>query len=147
MTASDKTKDGGSSLRDTQPVAETPVVSGQAHLHAIAKAAALGVHENGGCVPQMAFAPILWALQDDPLVSAAPDLLGAAIGALYAIEGGRIYERQCCDGRECGCFGMTSADEALHYLRTAITKATTAAETVSVGRSEANAPSLPTGDA
>lgn len=33
-------------------------------LKAIAKDAAERVHKNGGCVPQMAFAPILFALQD-----------------------------------------------------------------------------------
>jgi hypothetical protein len=33
-------------------------------LKAIAKDAADRVHKNGGCVPQMAFAPILFALQD-----------------------------------------------------------------------------------
>lgn len=33
-------------------------------LHAIAKDAAERVHKNGGCVPQLAYAPILWALQD-----------------------------------------------------------------------------------
>ena len=33
-------------------------------LDAIAKDAAERVHKNGGCVPQLAFAPILWALQD-----------------------------------------------------------------------------------
>ncbi|MGU3457257.1 hypothetical protein ACLBV5_13195 [Brevundimonas sp. M1A4_2e] len=33
-------------------------------LHAIAKDAAERVHKNGGCVPQMAYAPILFALQD-----------------------------------------------------------------------------------
>lgn len=33
-------------------------------LEAIAKDAAERVHKNGGCVPQMAFAPILFALQD-----------------------------------------------------------------------------------
>lgn len=33
-------------------------------LHAIAKDASERVHKNGGCVPQLAYAPILWALQD-----------------------------------------------------------------------------------
>lgn len=33
-------------------------------LQAIARDAAERVHKNGGCVPQMAFAPILFALQD-----------------------------------------------------------------------------------
>lgn len=33
-------------------------------LEAIAKDAAERVHKNGGCVPQIAFAPILFALQD-----------------------------------------------------------------------------------
>ena len=33
-------------------------------LKAIAKDAAERVHQNGGCVPQMAFAPILFALED-----------------------------------------------------------------------------------
>lgn len=37
---------------------------GSVDLHAIAKDAAERVHKNGGCVPQLAFAPILWALQD-----------------------------------------------------------------------------------
>ena len=39
-------------------------------LKAIAKDAAERVHKNGGCVPQMAFAPILFALQD--ALAAAP---------------------------------------------------------------------------
>lgn len=33
-------------------------------LDAIAKDAAERVHKNGGCVPQLSFAPILFALQD-----------------------------------------------------------------------------------
>ena len=33
-------------------------------LEAIAKDAAERVHKNGGCVPQLAYAPILFALQD-----------------------------------------------------------------------------------
>lgn len=33
-------------------------------LEAIAKDAAERVHKNGGCVPQLSFAPILFALQD-----------------------------------------------------------------------------------
>lgn len=33
-------------------------------IQAIAKDAAERVHANGGCVPQLAFAPILFALQD-----------------------------------------------------------------------------------
>lgn len=33
-------------------------------MQAIAKDAAKRVHANGGCVPQLAFAPILFALQD-----------------------------------------------------------------------------------
>lgn len=58
------------------------------------------------------------------LIAASPDLLDAAMIALGLIEGGRIYEQQCCDGKECGCRGSTYADEAEHFLRKAIAKAT-----------------------
>lgn len=40
-------------------------------LEAIAKDAAERVHKNGGCVPQLAFAPILFALQDALAVPSA----------------------------------------------------------------------------
>lgn len=57
------------------------------------------------------------------LIAAAPELYEAAEIALSLIEGGRIYEQQCCNGRECGCHGSTYADEAEHYLRAALSKA------------------------
>lgn len=60
------------------------------------------------------------------LHAAAQELLDAAQIALGHIEGGRIYEQQCCGGRDCGCRGSTYADEAAHYLRAAIAKATNA---------------------
>lgn len=64
-------------------------------------------------------------LADARLIAAAPDLLEAAIGALGLIESGRIYEQQCCGGgTDCACRGSTYADEAAHYLRLAITRAT-----------------------
>lgn len=59
------------------------------------------------------------------LIAAAPDLLDAAKIALSLIDGGRIYEQQCCGGgAECGCRGSTYADEAVHFLRAAIARAT-----------------------
>lgn len=59
------------------------------------------------------------------LIAAAPDLLEAAKIALSLIDGGRIYEQQCCGGgAECGCRGSTYADEAVHFLRAAIARAT-----------------------
>lgn len=61
---------------------------------------------------------------DARLIAASPDLLEAAMIALSLIEGGRIYEQQCCDGKECGCRGSTYADESEHFLRKAIAKAT-----------------------
>ena len=57
------------------------------------------------------------------LTAAAPTLLEAAQIALGLIESGRIYEQQCCSGQMCGCQGSTYADEAEHFLRTAISKA------------------------
>lgn len=62
---------------------------------------------------------------DARLIAAAPELLEAAHFALELIETGTIYEQQCCDGGgDCGCRGATYADEAEHFLRAAIAKAT-----------------------
>ena len=59
------------------------------------------------------------------LIAAAPELLEAADVALGLIEGGRIYDQQCCGGgSDCACRGSTFADEATHFLRAAILKAT-----------------------
>lgn len=60
---------------------------------------------------------------DARLIAAAPELLEAADIALGLISGGRIYEQQCCGGQECGCQGSTYADEAVHFLKSAIKKA------------------------
>lgn len=56
-------------------------------LEAIAKDAAERVHKNGGCVPQLAFAPILFALQD--ALSTTP----ARAEALPTVEYGRGCRR------------------------------------------------------
>jgi hypothetical protein len=62
---------------------------------------------------------------DARLIAAAPDLYDAALAAMEWIEGGRIYDQQCCGGgSDCGCRGSTYADEAVHYLRAALAKAT-----------------------
>lgn len=58
-------------------------------LQAIAKDAAERVHENGGCVPQLSFAPILFALQDAfPAAPVSPDsdLLKEAVGLLRRFD-------------------------------------------------------------
>lgn len=55
-------------------------------------------------------------------------LLDAAQIALELIEGGHIYEQQCCGGHMCACQGATYADEATHFLRKAIALATLTGE-------------------
>ena len=56
-------------------------------LKAIAKDAAERVHQNGGCVPQMAFAPILFALQDafPTAPSQTPEAAGLEVVAWRSI--------------------------------------------------------------
>lgn len=56
------------------------------------------------------------------LIAAAPDLLGALAGLLEAYS--KPDERLCCDGRDCGCMGSTVHQQAEHYARAAIAKAT-----------------------
>lgn len=86
-----KPKDIAEEGRLAVTVEREAVVSGQADLHAIAKAAAEGVHKNGGCVPQLAFAPILWALQDAFPAAAlsAPSVTREA--------GERVVRKVACD--------------------------------------------------
>lgn len=54
--------------------------------------------------------------------AAAPDLLEALkeLLATYAEPNQAI----CCDGRECGCMGASVYQQAEHYARAAIAKAT-----------------------
>lgn len=56
------------------------------------------------------------------LIAAAPDLLSALqdLLAVYSAPD----RAMCCDGRDCGCMGATLYQEAEHYARAAIAKAT-----------------------
>ncbi len=55
------------------------------------------------------------------LIAAAPDLLQALenLVATYSEPDDRV----CCNGVDCGCFGVTKHQEAEHYAREAIAKA------------------------
>lgn len=47
--------------------------------------------------------------------------LREALGASAdAIERGDLYERMCCNGRECGCQGSSNADYVVHCIRQAL---------------------------
>lgn len=56
------------------------------------------------------------------LIAAAPELLLALDELLEAYS--KPDERLCCDGRDCGCMGSTVHQQAEHYARAAIAKAT-----------------------
>ncbi len=56
------------------------------------------------------------------LIAAAPDLHEALIDMRDAYS--KPDERLCCDGRDCGCMGSTVHQQAEHYARAAIAKAT-----------------------
>jgi len=56
------------------------------------------------------------------LIAAAPELLLALQELLDAYS--KPDERLCCDGRDCGCMGSTVHQQAEHYARAAIAKAT-----------------------
>lgn len=56
------------------------------------------------------------------LIAAAPELLAALDGLLSVYA--QPDRRMCCDGRECGCMGASVYQEAEHYAREAIAKAT-----------------------
>lgn len=53
----------------------------------------------------------------------APDLLEALQELLQAYS--EPDSRLCCDGRDCGCMGSTVRQQAEHYARETIAKATT----------------------
>lgn len=59
---------------------------------------------------------------DANLIAAAPELLLALQELLDAYS--KPDERLCCDGRDCGCMGSTVHQQAEHYARAAIAKAT-----------------------
>lgn len=71
-------------------------------LEAIAKDAAERVHKNGGCVPQIAFAPILFALQDAfpaPVAETAGEAEYASGCGYTGHEFGASYpDSTCIDG-------------------------------------------------
>lgn len=60
--------------------------------------------------------------EDAHLIAAAPELLLALNELLEAYS--KPDERLCCDGRDCGCMGSTVHQQAEHYARAAIAKAT-----------------------
>lgn len=93
-------------------------------LHAIAKDASERVHKNGGCVPQLAFAPILWALQD-AMTPANTPVEGAVMvrqkqGPRPIMD--RLMERIQYDTNG-GCWLWTGYVRDGHYGRFAINKA------------------------
>lgn len=59
---------------------------------------------------------------DVRLILAAPDLLIALRDLLHAYS--TPNDRVCCDGRDCGCMGITEHQQAEHYAEEAIAKAT-----------------------
>ena len=75
-------------ILEAQKMAHPSGLAGAVDLHAIAKDAAERVHKNGGCVPQLSFAPILFALQD-----ALPEA-GAVEAARKALEPFALYVEQ-----------------------------------------------------
>jgi hypothetical protein len=86
------------------------------------------------------------------LIAAAPDLLEELADARTTLSILRtqvmVEIGRCADPSESRWEGVPEKlRERLSHIDAAIAKATTAPETVSVGMSEANAPSLPTGDA
>lgn len=84
-------------------------------LKAIAKDAAQRVHKNGGCVPKMAFAPILFALQD--ALSTTP----ARAEAQDEGAAGEIY-KQALHPRDGSKF-VEPLDEALPRIAAAMDEA------------------------
>ncbi|UXS24234.1 hypothetical protein [Agrobacterium tumefaciens] len=54
--------------------------------------------------------------------AAIEDLVLSLQGLLEAYS--KPDERLCCDGRDCGCMGSTVHQQAEHYARAAIAKAT-----------------------
>ena len=77
-------------------------------------AVAVAVH-NGDIIPPEPEA-------NARLIAAAPELLLALHELLEAYS--KPDERLCCDGRDCGCMGSTVHQQAEHYARAAIAKAT-----------------------
>ncbi|HCA6585646.1 TPA: hypothetical protein MXV30_004524 [Pseudomonas aeruginosa] len=56
------------------------------------------------------------------LTSAAPELLEALENLMAAYS--QPEDRICCNGVDCGCMGATTYQQAEHYARAAIAKAT-----------------------
>lgn len=56
------------------------------------------------------------------LMAAAPDLLEALENLMAAYS--QPEDRICCNGVDCGCMGATTYQQAEHYARAAIAKAT-----------------------
>ncbi|EPM0008984.1 hypothetical protein N1H70_000057 [Pseudomonas aeruginosa] len=56
------------------------------------------------------------------LIAAAPDLL-VSLENLMAVYS-QPEDRICCNGVDCGCMGATTYQQAEHYARAAIAKAT-----------------------
>lgn len=56
------------------------------------------------------------------LIAAAPDLLEALENLMAAYS--QPEDRICCNGVDCGCMGATTYQQAEHYARAAIAKAT-----------------------
>lgn len=59
---------------------------------------------------------------DARLIAASPDMLVALQDLLLAYS--EPDQSLCCDGRDCGCMGSTVRQQAEHYARRAIAKAT-----------------------
>ncbi len=148
-------EDLGSSLRDTKPVAETPGVSG----HTPGPWEVYADHFYSSCLAEVGHL-VISARHDvhdweNPatheanarLIAAAPDLLEALKGLMRCEDDASSSAagglKDCIDNT--GRY-YQSADlaERIAEASAAVAKATTAS---SVGMSEANAPSLPTGDA
>lgn len=60
------------------------------------------------------------------LIAAAPDLLEALKNLMCAYS--EPDDRPCCSGTDCGCMGATRYQQAEHYARSAIAKATGSAK-------------------
>ncbi|HEJ1761975.1 TPA: hypothetical protein SLV11_005855 [Pseudomonas aeruginosa] len=56
------------------------------------------------------------------LIAAAPDLLESLENLMAAYS--QPEDRICCNGVDCGCMGATTYQQAEHYARAAIAKAT-----------------------
>lgn len=75
---------------------------------------------NGGKAIALLYGPD--RLANAHLFQAAHELLVMLQNLLEVYS--KPDRQMCCDGRECGCMGSTVYDEAEHYARAAIAKAT-----------------------